>query len=170
MNFESQGIFWHYLLSLHLAHLIASPDIIFRNFWINAIGGGIYRVKNSCVTLFKVQLRLTWNIAECQLCPLSNKRSYKNCQLQNAITFERRLILIFCKKHLFPLVEIFQMSPTWIFWPGPPPIALNQKGVKRFEWNIQKTYFWSYFWINIIFKIPLANSSYCSMHWHLLRR
>ena len=48
------------------------------------------------------------------------KRSYQNRKLQNAITFERKLILTFCKKPLFSLIEILQINQTWIFWPGPP--------------------------------------------------
>ena len=53
------------------------------------------------------------------------KRSYQNRELQNAITFERKLILKFRKKPLFPLNDIFQISPTWIFWPGPPTALKN---------------------------------------------
>ena len=49
------------------------------------------------------------------------KRSYQNWEFQTAITFEQKLILIFRKK----LLEISQINPTWIFWPG-PPIALKK--------------------------------------------
>ena len=48
------------------------------------------------------------------------KRSYQNRELQNAITSERGWILTFRKKLLFLLIEIFQMSSTWFFWPWPP--------------------------------------------------
>ena len=42
------------------------------------------------------------------------KRSYQSRELQNAITFEQNRILTFCKNLLFSLIEIFQISPTWI--------------------------------------------------------
>ena len=35
-------------------------------------------------------------------------RSYKSRELQNVITFERKLILAFRKKPLLPLMEVFQ--------------------------------------------------------------
>ena len=50
-----------------------------------------------------------------QFCPFFCKRSYQSRELQNAITFERKLILTFRKKPLSPLMEIFQINPTWIF-------------------------------------------------------
>ena len=43
------------------------------------------------------------------------KRSYQNCELQNANTFERKLVLTFRKKPLFTLIEISQINPTCIF-------------------------------------------------------
>ena len=54
------------------------------------------------------------------ICLLFCKRFYQNRELQNAMTFKRKLILTFRKKHLFPLIEIFRINPSWIFWPGPP--------------------------------------------------
>ena len=36
------------------------------------------------------------------------------------IIFEQKLNLICCKKCLFSLIEIFKISPTWIYWPGLP--------------------------------------------------
>ena len=50
-----------------------------------------------------------------EIFPIFYKRSYQNRELRNAITFEQRLILTFCKKPLFPLMEIFQINQTWIF-------------------------------------------------------
>ena len=47
------------------------------------------------------------------------KKSYQNCELQNAITSERGWVLTFHKKSLFSLMEIFQISSTWFFWPWP---------------------------------------------------
>ena len=54
------------------------------------------------------------------------KRSYQNCELQSAIAFERKLILTLCKKPLFPLMELFQITQNENFDPDqiPPPIAL----------------------------------------------
>ena len=55
----------------------------------------------------------------------SYKRSFQNRELPNAITVEWKLILTFCKKPLFPLTEIFQISPTLIFYPYPLPYRLK---------------------------------------------
>ena len=42
------------------------------------------------------------------------KRSHQNDKIQ---------IFTFCEKPQFPLVEIFQIRPSWIFWPRPPLLS-----------------------------------------------
>ena len=43
-------------------------------------------------------------------------RDHHNGKLQNATASERGRILTFCRKPLFPLMEIFQISSTWFFF------------------------------------------------------
>ena len=49
---------------------------------------------------------------------------YVKCRVNTLIQIwakgKRKLILTFRKKPLSPLMEIFQINPTWIFWPRPP--------------------------------------------------
>ena len=68
----------------------------------------------------KVLIRLAWNISKFYFFPFIYKRFYQNCELQSEITFERKLILTFCKKPLFPLMELFQITQSENFHPDPP--------------------------------------------------
>ena len=69
------------------------------------------------------------------------KRSYQNRELQNAITFEQKLILTFRKKPLFPLMKIFQINPTRFCWTVLPPIALSPFAKKYFEVKCHNIYY-----------------------------
>ena len=70
----------------------------FQLFWTKIEGADTFGVKYLKITILSVFY----------------KRFYRNRELQNAITFEQNRILTFCKNLLFSLMEIFQISPTWI--------------------------------------------------------
>ena len=55
---------------------------------------------------------------------------YQNCELQNVITFKRKLILTFRKKTLFSLMELFQITQNENFDPDPPPYRLKESAIE----------------------------------------
>ena len=124
----SQKMAWKWLSLGHFSWKIGMKPPIFRLF------------KKALLTLFphmvgisgaltanlskklKVLIRLAWNISKFDFFSFFYKRSYQNRELQSAITFERKLILTFCKKPLFPLMELFQTTQNENFGPDPTTI------------------------------------------------